>query len=114
MTDSKTAAQNNVAVCNLLHGTTTGRERWCSVCPALAQYECCRSGPYGKGCGLLLCEACMVLTAACDGSLDQALKHIPSGPSQQRPVGVRADHEFLRKDGLLVKHVLWESQRGRR
>ena len=101
---------NSLALGSLLSGTTTGRERWCSVCPTLAQYECCAVGPHGIGCGLSLCESCMVSVVDSDGDLNQTLEKLKDEPSEERVLGLRADSEFLKQDGLLIRFVLWQSQ----
>lgn len=31
------------------------------------------------------------------------------GPSKERPLGLRADSDFLKQDGCLMKYVLWAS-----
>lgn len=103
--------QNKLALARMLNGTTTGQDRWCSLCPALAQYGCCAAGPHGKGCGLMLCEACMVSLVSNHGDLDRTLDRLEDKPSQQRILGLRADCGFLRQEGLLMKYVLWQSQK---
>lgn len=60
----------------------------------------------------MLCEMCMVSVVDSDGNLEMAFgHHLKDEPSDKRILGLRADHEFLRKDGLLVRYVIWESQR---
>lgn len=105
-THDKTAA-----LTALFSGKTTGREKWCSLCPALAQYDCCTQGAHGKGCGLLLCEACMVSVVSNDGSLERTLKELKDEPTPERVLGLRADAELLRKDGLLGRWIVWETSK---
>ena len=101
----------NDAFSDLLSGSNRLRGRWCSVCPNLARYECCTPGDDGAGCGLLVCEHCMALLAGMyDSNLQKMLPELTDEPTQERMLGLRADHELLREDGLLMKHVLWNSQ----
>lgn len=92
-----------------MSGTTKASTKWCSVCPSLARYQCTTSSD-GCKCGLLLCEHDMVLLAGVyDGSLQAMLSLIKDEPSKERMFGLRADYEFLKQDGLLMKYVLWDS-----
>lgn len=100
----------DAALTNLLNGTTTGEERWCSICPTLARYQCCTAGMHGKGCGLMLCETCAVSVVDSEGDLEKALKVVEDDTGEERVLGLRADYEFLKQHGLLMRFVLWESQ----
>ncbi|KAI9708643.1 MAG: hypothetical protein M1820_003861 [Bogoriella megaspora] len=97
--------------------------RWCSVCPQLAVFECMTQQsrsvtgeeipPKGKaefGCGLLLCDACaMDLTQKYEGDLQQMLNRI-GNDEEKRPLGLRADVEFLRSDGMLARAITAASE----
>lgn len=100
------------ALTNLLSNKLTGQERWCSICPSLASYECCAPSPMGKDCGLLVCEACMVSIVSHDGDLNNALKGLKDEPSEERMLGLRADCGLLGREGLLMRWVVWESRKG--
>ena len=82
-------------------------DRWCSVCCNLAAWECCleQQGQYGDGCGLALCEACVTDLETCGGSLETMLQVLEDKPSEARPTGLRADYEFLKEDGLLMRYL---------
>ncbi|KAK5112049.1 hypothetical protein LTR62_004583 [Meristemomyces frigidus] len=91
-------------------------DRWCSVCPSLASHECTTlsADAFGKsclGCGLLLCETCRVSLEMTEGNLEAMLGGLEDGMSEERPLGLRADVEFLRFGGLLMRFVLWSSSR---
>lgn len=105
------------ALMSLFSGALRKKDRWCSVCPALAIYECETPGlmdATGRpcdGCGLLLCETCMLsLTGVYDGDLQKMLEGMRDEPSADRPLGLRADFELLKQEGLLMRYVLWSSQ----
>lgn len=59
----------------------------------------------------MLCETCMVSVVGSDGNLEKALDQLRDTPSEERVLGLRADHEFLRREGLLMRFVMWQSQR---
>ncbi|KAK5116099.1 hypothetical protein LTR85_009381 [Meristemomyces frigidus] len=93
------------------------KDRWCSICPSLATYECETGdsmdalGEPCDGCGLSLCEQCMLnLTGVHDGDLQAMLVELKDEPSAEKPLGLRADHDLLKQDGLLMRHVLWSTQ----
>ncbi|TKA32752.1 hypothetical protein B0A50_00977 [Salinomyces thailandicus] len=44
-----------------------------------------------------------------DGDLQRMLAVLEDQPSHERPLGLRADWEFLKEDGLLMRHVLWST-----
>lgn len=105
------------ALMALFSGTQRKGDRWCSVCPSLATYECEVEGSMDavgnpcKGCGLFLCEHCMLgLTREYDGDLQAMLVELKDDAGEERPLGLRADYEFLKQDGLLMRYVLWSSQ----
>lgn len=105
------ALDMNTAFAELMSGTAKVGRKWCAVCPSLAQYECCSFSDAGSGCGLMLCELCTVtLTGIYDGDLQKMLPDLKDEPTEQRILGLRADFELLKQDGLLLKYVLWASQ----
>lgn len=53
----------------------------------------------------------MVSVVASGGDLQKVFKQLRDEPSEQRMLGLRADHEFLKQEGLLIRFVLWESQK---
>lgn len=89
--------------------------RWCSVCPSPASFACKKPGMAGislggeegasdgpSGCGLLLCENCAVsMLVEHDGGLDGLI----SGLEGAGPLGIRADADFLRSDGYLLRCI---------
>lgn len=107
----------NDAITALFSDESRKEERWCSVCPSLATYECETAGSMDAlgnavdGCGLSLCENCMLgLTGVYDGDLQQMLAELKDESSDERPLGLRADFELLKQEGLLVRYVLWNTQ----
>ncbi|TKA83215.1 hypothetical protein B0A55_00662 [Friedmanniomyces simplex] len=106
------------ALTALFSGKTRKKDRWCSICPALAMYECETAGAadafgknLGKGCGLQLCETCMPsLAGVYDGDLQAMLGELTDDLSAERPLGLRADFELLKQDGLLTRCVLWANE----
>lgn len=113
LTNGKLSADSTNAINALFQGTIREKDRWCCICPAIASYECQAAGcmdAYGRpknGCGMRICETCMMeLTGLHDGNLHGMLTSLKDGPSDQRPLGLRADAEFLRADGLLVQHLM--------
>ncbi|KAK4555482.1 hypothetical protein LTR86_007234 [Recurvomyces mirabilis] len=103
------------ALGGLFNGVVQEKDRWCSLCPSLASYEC-ETGTvdsHGRpclGCGLLLCETCMIYLGVADGDLQKMLASMCDEPSDERPLGVRADLELLKADGSLVRHMMWLSE----
>lgn len=101
----------NDAFADLLSGAPRLRAKWCAVCPNLAAYECCAPTEHGEGCGLVVCECCMVLLSGMyDGDLQKMLCGIKDEATEERIFGLRADYELLKEDGLLMRYVLWHSQ----
>ncbi|RMY04539.1 hypothetical protein D0868_06894 [Hortaea werneckii] len=101
------------AINSLFSGALRQQDRWCSVCPSLASYECKATssvdllGHECQGCGLSLCETCMLNPAdRYKGDLQQMLSVLKDEPSHERPLGLRADWNLLKQDGLLMRHVL--------
>lgn len=97
------------ALQRLLDGAAA-HETWCGVCCNLAAWECCLEQRIGEdrgaeGCGLALCEACVVALRRCDGSLEAMLQVLEDEPSEERPLGLRADYGLLKQDGLLMGFV---------
>ena len=41
------------------------------------------------------------------GDLQQMLSVLKDEPSDERPLGLRADWSLLKQDGLLMRYVLW-------
>ncbi|RMY48743.1 hypothetical protein D0865_07909 [Hortaea werneckii] len=102
------------AINSLFSGALRQQDRWCSVCPSLASYECKAAssvdllGHECQGCGLSLCETCMLnLADKHKGDMQQMLSVLKDEPSDERPLGLRADWNLLKQDGLLMRHVLW-------
>jgi hypothetical protein len=92
-------------------------DRWCAVCPAPALYHCCTPQNYDmwgeevdprspevEGCGLILCEECAVSFGELE-DLEQVIDAAAAEP-EIWILGVRADVEFLRRDGLLIRNVM--------
>jgi len=93
-------------------------DKWCSVCPAPAFYECCTTqetnitgdpidptSTEAEGCGLLLCYRCgLGLRDEFQGDLQRMLKEVDM--ARYDPLGLRADAEFLMEDGLLERNML--------
>jgi hypothetical protein len=52
----------------------------------------------------------VLLAGVYEGDLQKMLVGTKSEPSKDRPLGLRADYEFLKQDGLLMRYVLWSSQ----
>ena len=102
----------NDAFTELLSGSSKLKGKWCAICANLARYECCSAGEGRDGCGLLICEHCMVqLTGIYDGDLQKMLPELNDEVSEDRMFGLRADYELLKGDGLLMRYVLWSSQK---
>ncbi len=102
---------SNEAFAGLFSDSRKLKGKWCSICVNLARYECCTPGEDEDGCGLLVCEHCMVeLTGLYDGDLQKMLPELNDEESEDRIVGLRADYDMLREDGLLMRYVLWSSQ----
>ncbi|GAB1736134.1 hypothetical protein NU219Hw_g6184t1 [Hortaea werneckii] len=102
------------AINSLFSGALRQQDRWCSVCPSLASYECKAAssvdlvGHECQGCGLSLCETCMLsLADQHKGDMQQMLSVLKDEPSEERPLGLRADWNLLKQDGLLMRYVLW-------
>ncbi|EMC95095.1 hypothetical protein BAUCODRAFT_25209 [Baudoinia panamericana UAMH 10762] len=101
------------ALMSLFSGKCRSKDRWCSICPALALYECeapgCMDilGNSCTGCSLALCETCMLsLVGEYDGGLQKMLADMVDVSTDERPLGLRADWELLKEGGLLMRHVL--------
>ncbi|KAK3674995.1 hypothetical protein LTR78_004928 [Recurvomyces mirabilis] len=103
------------ALTDLFTGMIQKKDKWCSLCPSLASYKC-ETGTVDShgwpclGCGLLLCETCMVYLGVADGDLQKMLAGMRNEPSDERPLGMRADIELLKPDGSLVRHMMWLSE----
>ncbi|KAK3650343.1 hypothetical protein LTR56_006319 [Elasticomyces elasticus] len=105
------------ALTALFSGTLRKKDRWCSICLALATYECetaCMEDAHGRprlGCGLLLCETCMPsLAGLYDGDLQAMLNELEDEPNDERPLGLRADYQLLKEEGMLMRYVMWANQ----
>lgn len=94
------------ALIRLLDGdAVVGREKWCAICCNLATYECV------TGCRLQLCGQCATeLTYEYHWDLQEMLLRISARVSDERPLGLRADCELLKSDGLLVRYVQFASE----
>ena len=94
-------------------------DKWCGLCPAPALYECCTSqdcdmwgnplDPRSKeaeGCGLVLCDNCAESYGEL-ASLENVIDAVGNDEAREIWVmGLRADAEFLKTDGLLVRNVM--------
>ena len=83
---------------------TTNEDQWCSICPALAMYECNTSGGFGI-CGMGFCETCAMALMDCEGNLQVFLDGLELGPTMERPIGLRADVELLMAGGPLARFI---------
>jgi hypothetical protein len=86
-------------------------ETWCSVCCNLAAWECCLEQQIerGEGCGLALCELCVVDLGKCGGSFEKMLQQLKDELTTERPLGLRADSGLLKRDGLLMGYLRWSA-----
>ena len=106
-----TPADEAAAFSDLLSGTAPKNRHWCSICPILALYECHTVSDEGEGCGLKLCDDHMVsLMREFDGNLQTMLIELKDEPTEKRILGLRADYEFLKEDGLLMRYVLGSTE----
>jgi len=83
----------------------------CSICPRLAHWTCVAEGSkeaaegLSPGCGLRLCNVCnFTLTEMFEGNLQEMIDGMDSG-EEFFPLGLRADAEFYKADGLLMRHL---------
>ena len=96
-------------------------DKWCALCPSLALYQCCtpqETDKWGEpvdplsdeseGCGLVLCEDCAVALGEVDGNLETVISLIENCDQSEEiwTMGTRADAEFLKPDGLLIRNVM--------
>ena len=106
--------QEKIAIGQLFKDShRANRRKWCAICPSLASYECCAPTTQNATttCGLELCAKCMAeLVGRHKGNLQDMLHEIPNIRTRERPYGLRADHELLLEDGLLMKYVLSRNQ----
>ena len=107
----KNAMDKNDALSELLSGEAKKSRQWCAICPSPAQYQCrTRCDNESNGCPLMLCESCMVvLTGVHDGDLQKMLPEMKDEVTDEKMLGLRADYELLKEDGLLMRYVLWSS-----
>ena len=101
------------------HSPALPEDRWCAVCPSPAFYECCTTqdldmwgnelDPRSKdaeGCGLILCENCAVCYGEL-GDLEEVIDAVNNEEARESwYLGLRADAEFLKREGLLVRNVM--------
>lgn len=110
-------------------------DMWCSLCISPGIHRCCtpqdgdmwgadirpptrgkRQRPHdslgaigikaGDGCGLLLCDECYSVLIDCDGDLEMLIDEVQKDTERKIWVlGERADADFLRRDGLLMKNL---------
>jgi hypothetical protein len=94
-------------------------DKWCALCPAPALFRCCtpqQTDMWGEtvdpmsseasGCGLLLCDDCGHVYNEL-GDIEAVIERIEANEDKEIwGLGVRADAEFLRREGLLIKKVL--------
>lgn len=65
-----------------------------------------------QGCGLLLCEECAVVMIE-EEDLENVVDAMGEENGEERwTMGMRADTEFLRKEGLLVRQVFQGMNQG--
>jgi hypothetical protein len=93
-------------------------DKWCSLCPSLALYQCCTpqetdvwggainaNSAEAEGCGLLLCEDCAIVFCE-EEDLEVVIDAMANDVEGKHwSMGARADADFLRRDGLLVRKV---------
>ena len=86
-------------------------DMWCSVCCNMAAWECCSAQQVetGEGCGLALCNLCVVDLRKCNGSFEKMLQKLEDELGDEtapdRLLGLRADYALLKLDGLLMGHL---------
>jgi hypothetical protein len=109
ITEQGSESDLQAAFGRLISGKDAASDRWCSICCNLAVWECCMAQDEDQGdrCGLALCDACVEDLGGCGGSLETMLQAIVDEPSEVRPVGLRADYELLKHDGLLMRFLVW-------
>lgn len=103
------AAENRTVSLALLDGHITTPAQlsgYCSLCSNLASYKC------RSKCGLQVCGFCREGLGRAGGELEKFLKQTPEGESEERVLGLRADVEFLRRDGPLMRWVKWRIEKG--
>lgn len=105
---SRAAGGKSTAWMELLSGGVQADRQWCSVCPSPAAYSCCKHGESGQqGCGLKLCGRCRVaLACAFDGDLQKMLGGLKDESTEEKMLGLRADWDLLKQDGLLMRFLL--------
>jgi hypothetical protein len=88
------------------------RDIWCGVCCNLASFECClgQQVEEREGCGLTLCELCVVDLGKCGGSLEKLLQKLGDEQQTDKPLpgrvlGLRADSGLLKDDDLLMGYL---------
>lgn len=93
----------------LISGNLAGKDHWCQLCPAMAEYACGKkSDVFGDevGCGLKLCFLCASdLQHKYNYEMDRFMDDVPNEESSERPFGLRADAELLRPDGQLGRFL---------
>lgn len=106
------ATDINDALSEPLTGTTKTSRQWCAICPDPALYQCRTPCDVDfNGCGLMLCEYCMViLTGVHDGDLQKMLPELKDEVTDEKMLGLRADYGLLKQDGLLMRYLLWSNQ----
>ncbi|QIW97191.1 hypothetical protein AMS68_002709 [Peltaster fructicola] len=85
-------------------------QTWCSICCNVARWECCTANnsqldKTRTGCGLALCKLCTLVLDSFQGNLQRMLKEVKDECSEDRPIGLRADHILLKRNGLLMSYV---------
>ncbi|KAL8789495.1 MAG: hypothetical protein Q9213_001108 [Squamulea squamosa] len=114
-------------ILDVLFGEGKATWEWCSICPSPALYGCCRTSciwleDAGEdletvGCGLKLCEECAVLLTESEGNLELAVwrKMEEAMGLGGNECTVRADAEFLTRDGELMRQAGgWEGDEAER
>ena len=102
-----------VALSALFDGKVREQDIWCSLCFGPATHECDSAGCDVRGkplhkCGLELCDQCTgEMKDLHDGDLQKMLGGLSvlDDSFETRPLGIRADQEFLRWNGVMVQHV---------
>lgn len=108
--DTKYTSQDEeMALNDLLDGKLESVDigAFCSICPSLATLQCSarqEDGP--NGCGLKLCDRCTAaLVGGYDGNLGKMMAREMAADVDGEGFGFRADADFLRPDGVLVRYL---------
>ncbi|KAI9376076.1 hypothetical protein BJX61DRAFT_9518 [Aspergillus egyptiacus] len=97
------AAFDYIAAYNSLASGSARQIAWCSLCPTPAFFQCGTCSPAGSspGCGLLLCETCMILTRVFQGDIARV---VATNLEEDPQDGCRADVDYLLPENDLYRH----------